>query len=73
MLLSHFETAWVGANIFFFRVTTAQGALQKPYSAASILFVACKEVALQASAMEMPHSLFNCFCILIFSSWQIKN
>jgi hypothetical protein len=36
---SHFETARVGANILFFGLITAQGALQKSYSVASILFV----------------------------------
>jgi hypothetical protein len=53
----------------FFGLITAQGAfLQKAYSAASILLVACKEVTLQASVMEMPHFFFHCFCILPFSS-----
>jgi hypothetical protein len=48
----------------FFGLITAQGVLQKPYSAASILFMACKEVTLQASAKEMPH-----FLSIVFASY----
>jgi hypothetical protein len=63
MLLSHFETVCLRANIFVFWIDNSSRSLTKTLFYCE-KFVARKEVTLQDSAMEMSNFFFHCFCIL---------